>query len=76
MSHGYSILTAREILQTKSTAIGVQLGKICVKLQIPIKDVAKYFNVSRPTVYAWFSGKSAVSETYEKEVRKLIRTLQ
>lgn len=36
--------------------IGVHLGRICIKRDIPIADVADYLGVSRQSVYNWFLG--------------------
>jgi predicted transcriptional regulator len=54
---------------------GVKLAKICVRLNIPVKDVAEYLKVSRPTVYSWFIGKHEVSPKYIEQVEKLIDKL-
>ena len=35
---------------------GVQLGKICVKADLPAKYVADAFDVSRMSIHSWFRG--------------------
>jgi predicted transcriptional regulator len=55
--------------------LGVQLAKTCVRLNIPVKDVAEYLKVSRPTVYGWFVGKKEVSKRHQEQVQKLIDKL-
>lgn len=76
MSRGYSILTAREISEADKRMVGVQLGQLCVKLEIPIKDIAEHLGVSRQAVYAWFLGKAEVSDKHYSNVEKLIRRLK
>jgi hypothetical protein len=75
MTKGYSILTAREIKEGNKALLGVQLGVICVNKNIPVKDVAEFFNVSRITIYSWFRGKTVVSGKYADKVHKLIAKL-
>lgn len=74
-THGYSTLMLQAINDANPFLTGVKLAKICVRLNIPVKDVAEYLNVSRPTVYGWFVGKKEVSETHRERVEKLIEKL-
>ena len=56
MSYGYS---ARLIALNKNAdarMIGVRLGKLCMKRDIPVATVASKLGVSRQTVYNWFCG--------------------
>ena len=74
-THGYSTLTLQAINDANPFLLGVQLAKICVRLNIPVKDVAEYLKVSRPTVYSWFIGRSEVSKKHQEQVQKLIDKL-
>jgi predicted transcriptional regulator len=75
MAKGYSVLTIQEIEESNPNLLGVKLGKICVQRDIPVKDVAEYFGVSRVTVYAWFRGKMVVSGKHVEKVQTLITKL-
>ena len=75
MSKGYSTLTVQEIEDANQNLLGVKLGKICVKKDIPVADVAEFFSVSRVTVYAWFRGKTVVSGKHADKMQKLIAKL-
>lgn len=75
MTKGYSTLTVREIEEASPLLLGVKLGRICVKRDIPVKDVAEYFGVSRVTVYGWFRGKVIVSGKHADKMQKLIAKL-
>jgi hypothetical protein len=75
MAKGYSVLTIQEIKEANPNLLGVKLGKICVERDIPVKDVAEYFSVSRVTVYAWFRGKMVVSGKHVEKVLALITKL-
>lgn len=75
MAKGYSVLTIQEIKEANPNLLGVKLGKICVERNIPVKDVAEYFSVSRVTVYAWFRGKMVVSGKHVEKLQTLLRKL-
>jgi hypothetical protein len=75
MSKGYSTLVVREIEDANPLLLGVQLGKICVKHSISVKDVAEFFAVSRVTVYGWFKGKVVMSGSHVEKAQKLIAKL-
>jgi hypothetical protein len=75
MPKGYSLLIANEIREANKSLLGVQLGKICLDRDIPVMDVAEFFDVSRVTVYAWFRGKTVVSGKYSDKMKKLIEKL-
>lgn len=75
MPTGYSMVTAEAIKSANSSLLGVQLGKICLKNNIPAKEVAEFFDVSRMTVYNWFKGETIVSPKYIDKMHKLIQKL-
>lgn len=75
MSKGYSTLTVREIQEANPTLLGVKLGRVCIKKDIPVSDVAEYFGVSRVTVYSWFRGQTVVSGKHADKMQKLIAKL-
>ena len=54
--HGYSIKVAEAVRNADESLLGVQLGRKCVERNIPITDVARTLNVSRQTIYSWFTG--------------------
>lgn len=75
MSKGYSILLIQKIKEANPNLLGVKLGKICVGRDIPVKDVAEFFGVSRVTVYAWFRGEVVVSGKHVEKVQLLINKM-
>jgi len=75
MSTGYASGFINEVKASDKSKIGVQLGKICIKKEIPVTDIAQFFNVSRVTVYSWFRGTSNVSEQHWEKMQKLIDKL-
>ena len=75
MPTGYSLFTVEAIQNADGRLLGVQLGKICVKNDIPVKDVSEFFGVSRVTVYNWFKGTMSVSGKHVDRMKKLIEKL-
>lgn len=75
MPIGYSLLTVDAIRRADQRLLGVQLGQICVKSNIPVNDVAEFFGVSRMTVYNWFKGTAVVSGKHAERMKKLIEKL-
>ncbi len=47
-----------ETNQNAKEGIGTLLGRLCISLKYPVSQVAKDLQVSRQTVYDWFSGKT------------------
>jgi hypothetical protein len=75
MPTGYSLLTADAIRRADQRLLGVQLGRICLKNDIPVVDVSEFFGVSRMTVYNWFKGTVVVSGKHAERMKKLIEKL-
>ena len=75
MAKGYSTLTVQEIRDANPNLLGVKLGRLCVERDIPVRDIAEHFGVSRVTIYTWFRGKAVVSGKYADKVQKLIARL-
>ncbi len=73
MSYGYSQSLAATLLDADSEHLGITLGKHCVKLGIPVAEVADSLGVSRATVYNWFWGLNIPLAKYEKPIRDFIR---
>lgn len=59
-----------------SENVGVVLGHYCCKLNIPITDVAGFFDVSKPTIYGWFSGKAHPRSQYVDRINKVVEKLR
>lgn len=68
---GYSQLLIEANLKAKETT-GTILGALCISLKYPASQVAKKLNVSRQTVYDWFSGRAKPSRRLDQKVKELI----
>lgn len=77
MPRGYSTLFVQEVEAADQTLLGVQLARVCIRLQIPVREVADKFGVTRVTVYSWFRGKYALrNPEYAALARELLDTLK
>lgn len=75
MSRGYTTKFIRAVNEADQTKLGVQLGQLCIKNDIPVADVAEFIKITRMTVYHWFRGKTNVKNTHKETVEKLIAKL-
>ena len=75
MLRGYTTKFIQAVNNADQTKIGVQLGQVCIKNNIPVNDVAEFLKVTRMTVYHWFKGKTQVRTKHEETVKKLIAKL-
>lgn len=61
---GYSQQLVKANKSANQKLRGVQLGKYCIKNDIPVAYVAQSLDVSRTAVYAWFKGESEMTDFY------------
>ena len=67
---GYS----QSIIETNKKAketTGTLFGRMCIARKYPASQVAKELNVSRQTVYDWFSGKTIPSKRFDILIKEL-----
>lgn len=71
---GYSqvIIEANEAAENNP---GVELGSLCIRLKFPVTQVAKKLNISRQSVYDWFSGRTKPSRSFYPKINELIEEL-
>jgi hypothetical protein len=72
MPRPYSERFLLDLNKLDPTRIGVQMGKVCVKANLPTSYVAKAFDVSRMSIHSWFRGQYVREKNYEK-IDKFIR---
>jgi DNA-binding phage protein len=59
MSYGYSARLIKANQDASKSLLGVRLGKMCIREEIPVVSIAQDLGVSRQTIYNWFSGTSS-----------------
>jgi DNA-binding XRE family transcriptional regulator len=76
MNNRYSLNIMLLNQQAEQNRLGVKLGKKCIKLGIPVADVAGRVGVSRQTVYNWFIGAYDPKPELATVITQLLRNLK
>ena len=76
MSYGYSQRLIEAIHSADPKSLSATLGRLCLKFDIPVHDVAQSLGVSRATVYNWFWGVSQPDSKRSARIAKLIPSLK
>lgn len=72
MGYGYSLRLIELNKQADRRLLGVRLGRVCLKHDISVADVASTLGVSRQTVYNWFIGETNPQKTIAPAVQALL----
>lgn len=75
-SRGYSSRIARANKEADSTSPGVVLGRYCIAQEIPVSDVAQFFEVSRMTIYKWFKGTEMPRKKQIEKIEDVLKKLK
>ena len=76
MNNRYSLSIMLLNQQAEQNRLGVKLGKKCIKLGIPVAEVAGRVGVSRQTVYNWFIGAYDPKPELATVITQLLRNLK
>lgn len=76
MSYGYSTRVVELNKDADDQLIGVRLGRVCIKFDVPVLKVAMALGVSRQTVYNWFCGVNAPRAKQNEDIESFIRTIE
>jgi transcriptional regulator with XRE-family HTH domain len=74
MSYGYSARLIALNKEADSKLLGVKLGRVCIKRNIPVSLVASELGVSRQTVYNWFTGANTPLNQSVGAVQALLKS--
>jgi transcriptional regulator with XRE-family HTH domain len=69
---GYSLRLYKANQEADSALVGVQLGRYCMSKDIPVIQIAGKFNVSRMTIYQWFTGAAKPSKARAEKIKALL----
>lgn len=75
-SRGYSSRIIETNRNASTTHPGVMLGRVCISQEIPVSDVAEFFDVSRMTVYKWFKGEEMPRKKHIEKIESVIKKLK
>lgn len=65
----YSAKIVERIMSADPTMLGVSLGRTCLERQIPVSRVCRDLDVSKATVYRWFTGMREVNKHLRLKVQ-------
>ena len=71
MSYGYTKRIDR-LNKEATPTLGVKLGRVCIKKDVPVSEVASRLGVSRQTIYNWFMGTHEPNEELTETIKELI----
>ena len=75
MARPYGDKFLRELSRTTQDTLGTELGKLCVKANIPATYAAVALESSRMSVYSWFRGRG-IRENKRKLVEAFISIIK
>ena len=75
MTQGYSLRLRDTNRRAPSKLLGVRLGRVCIKHDVPASVVADRMGVTRQTIYNWFRGDSNPSPNLTAIVEQYIASL-
>jgi hypothetical protein len=76
MKYGYSLRIADLNKKADGSLLGVKLGRLCIKNNVPVVEVATLLKVSRQTVYNWFTADTYVHKDLADAVKEYVAVLQ
>lgn len=76
MSRGYSLRIRDLNAKADKRKLGVRLGRVCIKKDVPVLVIAKRMGVTRATVYNWFCGASAPQTSLTSRIEVFIAELE
>ncbi len=76
MSFGYTLRIRDLNAKANQRKLGVRLGRLCIKHNVPVTVVAQRMGVTRATVYNWFCGTSAPQASAVSLIESYIASLE
>jgi transcriptional regulator with XRE-family HTH domain len=76
MPYGYSQSLVYANKKASIKSLGVALGRICIRANISVSEVAGFFGVTRMTIYNWFKGDSVPYHSYDEAISDYINHTQ
>lgn len=71
-SRGYTFRLIHANKKADSRHPGVMLGRFCIEKDIPVRDVAEHFGVSRVTIYKWFTGEWHPRKLHIEKIEQVV----
>ena len=72
MPYGYSQSLVYANRQASIKSLGVALGRVCIRANVSVSEVAGFFGVTRMTIYNWFKGDREPHSSYAQAISDYI----
>jgi DNA-binding phage protein len=72
ISRGYTTLFIRKVEEADQGDLVIQFANACIDRELPISEVARRMEVTRATVYNWFTGKSSPRVHQQEKIRRTL----
>lgn len=69
---GYSTSFVRAIAHSGLSDLMFRFAHECVVREIPVSTISERLNVSRATVYAWFTGKVQPRKQHQEKIQQIM----
>lgn len=76
ISRGYSTLFIRKVDMADQGDLVRQYALGCIDRNLPMTEVARRMDVTRATIYNWFTGKSVPRAHQQEKIRKALARWQ
>ena len=70
---GYSFRLVQANQAADSRKVGVRLGRYCITKDISVAEIAHKFDVSRMTIYSWFTGVSDPHPSKAEQIAAMLK---
>ena len=74
IENNYSTKIVARNYAADQTMLGVRLGRVCIANNVPATVIAKQLNVTKNTIYKWFTGEFNVSKHLADKVKLYLET--
>jgi predicted DNA-binding transcriptional regulator AlpA len=72
ISRGYSTLFIRKVGEADLGDLVSQYANACIDRGLPMSEVARRMDVTRATIYNWFTGKAVPRAHQQEKIRKAL----
>lgn len=75
-SRGYYTLFIRKVEEADQGDLVRQYANACIDRNLPMSEVARRMDVTRATIYNWFTGKATPRAHQQEKIRKTLARWQ
>ena len=73
---GYSQRFIEAVRAADQKHVGVKLARLCIKSEVSVSEIAREPEVTRATVYSWFTGQTAPRPAAVAKIAKAVELLR